>query len=137
MSSMVIVRGTCNFIKPIAYPAMVAVMKLASVPANIARSPSRARSCRRLHDPSRVQRDAPAVALQGGPFERPGHRHGQCGPIGSAQDAAVGVETAPLSGTGEIAKKHGTGPRNDYAAGGVAGARPARARSPVRTTTSR
>src|SRR5215213_2969624 len=29
-------------------PAIVAVMKLASVPANIARSPRRARSCRRF-----------------------------------------------------------------------------------------
>ena len=54
---------------------------------------------------------------QGGPFERPVNRYRQCGPIGSAQDATVGVETAPLSGKGEITKKHGTGPRNAYGAG--------------------
>ena len=74
------------------------------------------------HHPPGVQSDAPAVPLQVGPFERPGNRHGQCGPIGRAQDAVVGVQTAPLGGTGEISKVQGTGPRNADAAGGVTGA---------------
>src|SRR5262245_22444904 len=74
-----------------------------------------ARSCHRTHDPPGVQSGAPAVALQGGPFERPGNRYGQCGPIVRAQDAVVGVETTPLSGESEIAKKHCTNPRNAYA----------------------
>jgi hypothetical protein len=55
---------------------------------------------------------------QSGSFERPLCRHGQCGSIGSAQDAAVGVETAPWSGQGEVAKQHGTDPLDTYAAGG-------------------
>src|ERR671919_2373233 len=73
-----------------------------------------ANSCRWPHHPPGVQSGAPAVPLQGGPFERPRNRYGQCGPIGRAQDAVVGVQTAPSSGKGEIAKKHGTGPRNTY-----------------------
>jgi hypothetical protein len=52
-------------------------------------------SCRRLHHPPGVQSGTPAVPLKGGPFERPGNRYGQCGPIGRAQDAVVGVQTAP------------------------------------------
>jgi hypothetical protein len=80
--------------------------------------PGRAAGCT---SHSGVQRDAPAVAAQGGPFERPGQWHGQCRPIGSAQDAAAGVETPRLSGQREIAKKHGTDARYAYAAGRVAG----------------
>src|SRR5215207_5802353 len=71
--------------------------------------------------PTRSSEWRSSLALQGGPFDPSSNRYGQCGPIGTAQDAAVGVETAPLSGKGEIAKKHGTGPRNANAAGGVAG----------------
>lgn len=57
-----------------------------------------------------------------GPFERSGNRYGQRGPIGSAQDAGVRVEPAPLSGKGEIAKEHAIDSSNADAAAGVAGA---------------
>src|SRR5688572_32467780 len=71
-----------------------------------------ARSCRRPQHPPRAQSDAPTAALQRSPFERPGHRHGQCGPVGRAQDAVVSGETAPPSSKREVAKKHGPDTRN-------------------------
>jgi len=52
-------------------------------------------ACRRPQHPAGIHSDAPAVPLQGGTFERPGNRHGHGAPIGRAQDALVGSETAP------------------------------------------
>ena len=51
-------------------------------------------SCSRPHHPPGIQSGSPAVTLQSGPFHRPRNRHGQRGPIGRTQDAAVGVENA-------------------------------------------
>ena len=79
------------------------------------------RSCCRPHHPPGIQSGSPAVSLQRGPFERPANRYGHCGLIGCDQNAVFGVETAPLCGESEIAKKHDTGPRNAYGARGVAG----------------
>jgi hypothetical protein len=80
-----------------------------------------ARACRRPHRPPGVKGGAPTISLQSGPFERSGNRYGQCGPVGSAQDAAARVEAAPLSRKGEISKIHRTRPGNAHGAGRVAG----------------
>src|SRR4029078_8311525 len=79
------------------------------------------RSRRRSHDPSCVQRDAPAVTLQSAPFEPSSNRYGHCEPISSEQDPIVGVETAPFGVTGEISKENRADSRNAYRARGVAG----------------
>src|SRR5580704_16554504 len=67
---------------------IAATANVASPTLDLANDSKGARSCRRPHHPPGVQSGAPAVPLQGGPFERPGDRYGQCGPIGSPQDAA-------------------------------------------------
>ena len=87
----------------------------------LANDRKRAGSSPRPHHPPGIQSGAPAVSLLGGPFHRPRNRHRQCGPIGRTQDAAVGLETAPLSGQGELAIEHSADPRNADGARGVAG----------------
>ena len=64
------------------------------------------------------------MALQPSPSESLGaaaNRYGQCGPIGSAQYAVVGVETPLLTGTGEIPKEHRVDSRMPTEAGSFAG----------------
>src|SRR5687768_10870927 len=56
--------------------------------------------CRWPYHPPGIKRRAPALPLQGDAFERPRNRDRQCAPTDRAQHAAVGRETAPLSGEG-------------------------------------
>src|SRR5262245_27178693 len=107
--------GSCLRIWPEAVPCGQRGSKLL-----VANDDKRARSRRRLHDPSPVDGNAPAVAPQSGPFEWSGHRYGKRGSIGSAQDAAARLEAAPLTGLREVVKVHGTRTRNADAVVGVA-----------------